>query len=52
LADLVSSNRILVSRVFAAAFFVLLVLTESAQEGKVISAFLFLTGWRWWGSRR
>jgi protein-S-isoprenylcysteine O-methyltransferase Ste14 len=44
LADVVSSNRILVSRIFAAVFFVVLVLTESAQEGKVVSALLFLSG--------
>jgi protein-S-isoprenylcysteine O-methyltransferase Ste14 len=43
-ADVISSNRILVSRVVAIAFFVLLVLTESAQEGSIISGLLFLSG--------
>ena len=44
LADVVSSHRILVSRVFAIAFFVVLVLTESAEEGSIISSLLFLIG--------
>lgn len=44
LADFVSSNRILVSTYFAIAFFLLLVLTESAQNGSIISSLLFLTG--------
>lgn len=43
-ADVISSNRILVSRLFAIAFFVLLILTESAQEGSIISSLLFLIG--------
>ncbi len=44
LFGVISSNRILVSRLFAIAFFVLLMLTESSQEGSVVSAYLFLTG--------
>jgi len=44
LADVVASNRILVSRVFAVAFFLLLVVTESAEEGSIVSSLLFLIG--------
>ena len=44
LADCISSNRILVSRIFAIAFFALLVLTESRQEGSIISSILFFVG--------
>lgn len=44
LADFVASNRILVSRIFAIAFFLLLVVTESAEEGSIVSSLLFLTG--------
>ena len=43
-AAFVSSNRILVSRGFAIAFFLLLLVTESAQEGSIVSAILFLAG--------
>ena len=43
-AAFVSSNRILVSRGFALAFFLLLLVTESTQEGSIVSAILFLTG--------
>lgn len=44
LADVVASNRILVSRIFAIAFFLLLAVTESAEEGSLVSSLLFLTG--------
>ena len=43
-AAFISSNRILVSRGFAIAFFLLLLVTESAQEGSIVSAILFLSG--------
>lgn len=44
LADLVASHRILVSRLFAIAFFVLMAVTESALKGRIISSVLFLIG--------
>lgn len=43
-AAFISTNRILVSRGFAIAFFLLLLVTESAQEGSIVSAILFLSG--------
>lgn len=43
-ADGVSSNRILVSRIFAIVFFFLLLITDSAQEGSIVSSLLFLIG--------
>lgn len=42
--NFIASHRILVSRVFALSFFVLLVLTESTVEGSMIAPLLFLTG--------
>lgn len=44
LADLISSNRIFISRIFALGFFLILVFTESTQEGDITSAVLFLAG--------
>lgn len=44
LAGIVSSNRVLVSRIFAITFFLLLVVMDSAQEGSIISSILFLIG--------
>lgn len=44
LFDFIASHRILVSRVFAASFFVLLLFTESDTEGSMTAPLLFLTG--------
>ena len=43
-AEFFASHRIVISRFAALAFFVLLVSFESAQEGTLLSAVLFLTG--------
>lgn len=43
-ADFVASNRILASRIFAGAFFLALLVTESAQEGSIVSSLLFFAG--------
>lgn len=43
-AELVSTNRIVVSRIFAATFFAVILMAESAHEGTLISAVLFLAG--------
>lgn len=44
LAEFVSSNRILVSRIFALVFFVVLILSGSAHDGTIIEGLLFLVG--------
>jgi len=44
LANLVSTRRILVSRIFGLLFFVVVLVTQSAHEGSLISAALFLGG--------
>ncbi len=44
LDDFVASHRILVSRLFAIAFIVLMAITESALKGHIISSVLFLIG--------
>jgi protein-S-isoprenylcysteine O-methyltransferase Ste14 len=44
LGDLIAGNRILLSRVFAVAFALALLATESAHEGTLIAAVLFLIG--------
>lgn len=43
-SELVSTNRIVVSRIFAAIFFAVVLMVESAHEGTLISPILFLTG--------
>jgi protein-S-isoprenylcysteine O-methyltransferase Ste14 len=44
LADFVASHRILVSRLFAAAFFGALLVTASRLEGSIVADLLFFTG--------
>jgi len=44
IAELVSSHRISVSRVFAIAFFFTVLVMESTHEGSIISRVLFLIG--------
>lgn len=44
LAEVVSSHRILVSRVFGIVFFLTVLVMESTHEGSIISAVLFLIG--------
>ena len=44
MADAVSSRRILASRLFVAAFFVLALLTESRHAGSILSGLLALAG--------
>jgi protein-S-isoprenylcysteine O-methyltransferase Ste14 len=44
IADYLMSRRICLSRVFGAAFFLLLAVTTSSQEGSLTSAVLFLGG--------
>lgn len=44
LADAFSSHRILVSRIFGAVFFAVVLTTTSIQEGSIVSTILFLTG--------
>lgn len=42
--NFIASHRILISRIFAIGFFLLLVVTESATEGSMTSTLLFLVG--------
>lgn len=42
--DFIASHRILVSRIFSAAFFALLLATEGALEGSLVSPLLFFFG--------
>ena len=44
LGDLIAGNRILLSRVFAVGFALALLATESAHEGTLTAAILFLIG--------
>ena len=44
LGDVVSSHRILVSRLFGIAFFFTVLVMESTHEGSIISTVLFLVG--------
>jgi protein-S-isoprenylcysteine O-methyltransferase Ste14 len=44
LGDLIAGNRILLSRIFAVAFAAALLATESAHEGRLTAAVLFLSG--------
>jgi protein-S-isoprenylcysteine O-methyltransferase Ste14 len=44
LGDLIAGNRILLSRIFALGFALALLATESAHEGTLIAAILFLIG--------
>ncbi len=44
LGDLIAGNRILLSRIFAVAFALALLATESAHEGTLTAAILFLIG--------
>lgn len=43
-AEFITSYRILSSRVLVVGFFLLLLFTESAEEGSIISSLLFLVG--------
>lgn len=44
LSEAISSNRIVVSRLFGVAFFAVVLITESIHEGSIVSTILFLTG--------
>jgi protein-S-isoprenylcysteine O-methyltransferase Ste14 len=43
-ADYFATHRLLVSRIFAAAFFLVVLAMESAHEGNLLSTVLFLSG--------
>ncbi|HXF65527.1 MAG TPA: isoprenylcysteine carboxylmethyltransferase family protein [Burkholderiales bacterium] len=44
IGEIVSTRRLLVSRIFAAAFFFVVLATGSAHEGSIVSITLFLAG--------
>lgn len=44
LSDYIASHRIVVSRLFAVAFFLLIAVTQGAHEGNILSSLLFLAG--------
>jgi protein-S-isoprenylcysteine O-methyltransferase Ste14 len=44
LARTIAAHRILVSRIFAAVFFAVVLMTESLHEGNIVSSILFLSG--------